>query len=474
MGRLMLWGAAALCACVGLANPALAERRVALVIGNGAYETVANLPNPPRDARAMANLFKAAGFDEVTVETDLGLAKMREKLRNFSRRAADADIAVVFYAGHGIEVGGHNYIVPIDAKLEFDTDVEDEAIDLDHILQQLESVKRLKLVILDACRENPFAPRMKSASRTRDIGRGLAPPERPSANTLIAYAAALGATAADGNGANSPFTTALLKNLTRPGLDVRLALGKTHDDVLAATDNRQEPYVYTSLGGDTLALAPPLDAPIDPSLPGPRANIEQSAFEAAMRADTISALELFLTQYSQSSSADIARRERDRLKSTNIVIGAIDPKAPSEPIAPNPEPSKPKIDLVEIARTLQSELKRVGCDPASTDGNWGPSSERALAQFNQRTRNAFDVKVASLEAIEGVRGRTDRVCPLECGAGKHLVNGQCIEIACKADEVLGTGGACERRRHPTRPIVDNVKVHPATGGCKVIGGQSFC
>ena len=256
MGRLMLLVAVGLCTCFGLANPAWSEKRVALVIGNGAYETVANLPNPPRDATAIANLLQAAGFDEVTLKTDLGVAKMRQELRDFARRAIDADIAAVFYAGHGIELGGHNYIVPIDAKLEFDTDVEDEAVDLDHILQQLAPVKRLKLVILDACRENPFAPRMRSVDRIRDIGRGLAPPERPSANTLIAYAAALGATASDGNGANSPFTTALLKNLTQPGLDVRLALGKTHDDVLAATDNRQEPYVYTSLGGETLALAP--------------------------------------------------------------------------------------------------------------------------------------------------------------------------------------------------------------------------
>jgi uncharacterized caspase-like protein len=149
MGRLLLLVAVALCTYFEVADPAWSQKRVALVIGNGAYETVANLPNPPRDAIAIASLLKAAGFDEVTVRTDLGLGQMRAEFRDFARRAVDADIAAVFYAGHGIEVGGHNYIVPIDAKLEFDTDAEDEALGLDHILQQLEPVKRLKLVGLN-------------------------------------------------------------------------------------------------------------------------------------------------------------------------------------------------------------------------------------------------------------------------------------------------------------------------------------
>jgi len=158
-----------------LAPCAHAERRVALVIGNGAYVSVANLPNPPRDATAIGDLFKTAGFDDVTVRTDLGIAQMRAVLREFVRKAADADIAAVFHAGHGIEVGGHNYIIPVDAKLELETDVEDEAIDLDRVLQQLEPVKRLKLVILDACRE--CAVSVKAA--TSDAGSPRPPARAP-------------------------------------------------------------------------------------------------------------------------------------------------------------------------------------------------------------------------------------------------------------------------------------------------------
>ncbi len=252
---------AALAPAVSLSPPAPAplvaplNKRVALVIGNGAYKSVPALPNPPRDAAAMAALFRAAGFDDVKIETNLGAAAMRAALRAFAEKVDD-DIAVVFYAGHGVEIGGHNYLVPVDAALRTDRDVEDEAIDLKRVLTLLAPVRRLKLVILDACRENPFASRMRMTVATREVQRGLKAPELRSSNTLVAYAAGEGAVANDGEGANSPFTRALLNNLTRPGLDVRIALGKVYDEVSQATHNRQEPAIYGQVGGDTLALAP--------------------------------------------------------------------------------------------------------------------------------------------------------------------------------------------------------------------------
>jgi uncharacterized caspase-like protein len=293
---------------VAFASAALAEKRIALVIGNGAYRSVANLPNPPRDAAAMGELFKAAGFDEVIVKTDLGVIEMKAQIRDFARRARDADIAAVYYAGHGIEIGGHNYLVPIDAKLEFDTDAEDEAVDLDRVLTQLESAKRLKLVILDACRENPFSTRIHG--QTRAIGRGLAPPSHQAGGTLVAYAAEIGETAADGDGEHSPYTTALLNNLTVPGKDVRLALGKVRDEVLKATDGRQSPSITGSLGGDDLWLVPPRAAPPPEDSAEKK---ELKAFDAAMRADTIASIDAFLASYPDGPSAEIARRERARL-----------------------------------------------------------------------------------------------------------------------------------------------------------------
>jgi hypothetical protein len=180
-------------------------------------------------------------------------------------------------------------------------------------LSQLESAKRLKLVILDACRENPFAPRIHG--QTRSIGRGFAPPSRQGADTLVAYAAAIGETAADGDGEHSPFTSALLNNLTLPGKDVRLALGRVRDEVLKATDGRQIPFITGSLGGDDLWLAPPAPAPapvVSPPEDSPEKK-ELKAFDAAMRADTIPAIDAFLASFPEGASAEIARRERARL-----------------------------------------------------------------------------------------------------------------------------------------------------------------
>lgn len=248
-------------------SPAAAEKRVALVIGESGYLHANALQNPKNDAEAIGGVLRGAGFDEVRVETDLGVSSLRRALREFAERAADADIAVVFYAGHGVEVEGKNYLVPVDASLASDYDVEDETIALERVLQALDPVKRLKLAILDACRENPFAARMRRTTASRSLGRGLAPPpERQGGATLVAYAARAGSVASDGTGRNSPFASALLHHLATPGLDVRLALGKVRDEVLAVTNGRQEPFLYGSLGGDNLALAS-AGAPIPPSAP---------------------------------------------------------------------------------------------------------------------------------------------------------------------------------------------------------------
>src|SRR2546426_9757590 len=201
---------------------ALADRRVALVIGNSAYQNVAKLSNPVRDANAIAGLFTSAGFDLVRVHRDLGIGELRRAIREFSRQTLDADIAVVFYAGHGIEFNGNNYLIPVDARLEQDLDVEDETVSLDRVLAVVDPAKRLRLVILDACRDNPFLRTMKRSMASRAIGRGLAQVEPGTSDTLIAFAARAGSIAVDGEGPNSPFTAALLKHIAEPGLDLRI------------------------------------------------------------------------------------------------------------------------------------------------------------------------------------------------------------------------------------------------------------
>src|ERR1700681_196620 len=264
-------------------QPALAEKRVALVLGNSAYQNVPRLPNPVNDGAVIAATLKDAGFDVVDSRHDLPAAETRRALRDFADRARDADIAVVYYAGHGMEVDGTNYLIPVDAKLERDTDVYDEAFSLDRVLLAIEPATRLRLVILDACRDNPFAKTMKRTVASRAVGRGLAKIEPTSPNTLIAFAAKAGSTASDGDSKNSPFTTALVKYLPRPGLDLRKVFGFTRDEVLKVTNNKQEPFVYGSLGGDDVSLVPaakpvvPAVAPGAPQMPAdPEAAIRRT------------------------------------------------------------------------------------------------------------------------------------------------------------------------------------------------------
>lgn len=250
-------------------SPAAAEKRVALVIGNGAYTKVPQLPNPPHDAAAMADMLRRTGFEIVESKTDIGVEAMRRALRDFSDEVRDADIAVVFYAGHGMEINGTNYLIPVDATIARDVDVEDEAVPLDRVLRTIEPARRLQLVILDSCRDNPFVRSMRrtlSASRSVRSGHGDIDERSLSPNTLVAYAQKAGATAEDGAGADSPYTMALLKHLPTPGLDIELALRRVRDEVLKATKNQQEPFKYGSLGGSEVPLVPS-SAPAQPPAP---------------------------------------------------------------------------------------------------------------------------------------------------------------------------------------------------------------
>src|SRR5262249_31863797 len=238
-----------------LSAPSAAEVRVALVIGNANYRAVGKLQNPPRDAAALAAGLRRLAFQTVQLSSDLSREGMISALRNFEREAQKADWAVVYFAGHGIEVGGVNYLVPVDAQLKVDKDVQDEAVPLDRVLSAIESAKKLRLVILDACPDNPFIASMKRSIASRSIGRGLAHIE-PEGGVLVADAAKHGQVALDGEGGNSPFVAALVKRLDTPGLDISLLFRLVRDDVLTATDRRQEPFVYGSLPGELLSFRP--------------------------------------------------------------------------------------------------------------------------------------------------------------------------------------------------------------------------
>jgi hypothetical protein len=253
------------------ASAANAERRVAFVVGNGAYKNVAQLPNPPVDAKAMASVLRNVGF-EVVEGTNLTRDKMTEKLLDFGKKAQGADVAVFFYAGHGIAISGTNYLLPVDADIKSEMDVKlGAAINIDLTLDQTMSDAKVKLVFLDACRDNPFAAKIKSNSATRSVSVGSGLAEMKSGEgTLIAFATGPGQTALDGQeGTNSPFTRALIANITTPGVEIQQAMTKVRAQVNEETNKGQLPWGHTNLIGSVYLNGAPATANASGPAPAP-------------------------------------------------------------------------------------------------------------------------------------------------------------------------------------------------------------
>jgi uncharacterized caspase-like protein len=233
----------------------ISESRIALIIGNSSYLAGSRLPNAQRDADMIAQTLREIGFTRVVVVNDADSSSMRRTLRDFSIEAEKADWAVVYYAGHGIEIGGTNYLIPVDARLANDRDAVFEAVPLEQVITSIEGARKLRLIILDACRDNPFIRQMTRSVASRSLGRGLARVE-PEGGMLVAYAAKAGQIAFDGEGQNSPFVRALAKRITEPGLEINMVFRAVRDDVLAATNKKQEPFVYGSLPNEAFYFRP--------------------------------------------------------------------------------------------------------------------------------------------------------------------------------------------------------------------------
>jgi tetratricopeptide (TPR) repeat protein len=225
------------------------QTRVALVIGNGAYQHVPQLTNPASDSALIAKTLRETGFSQVDEVHDMTREGLLAAIRAFEQKTQNADWSVIYFAGHGIEVAGQNYIIPVDATLKSERDVQDETISLNRLMAALEGTRGLKLVVLDACRDNPFANQMKRSDGTRSASRGLARVE-PAGGILVSYASKGGEVAEDGAGANSPFALALARRLREPNLEINKVFRLVRDDVLVATHRRQEPFTYGALGGE--------------------------------------------------------------------------------------------------------------------------------------------------------------------------------------------------------------------------------
>ncbi|OKO75284.1 caspase family protein [Bradyrhizobium sp. AS23.2] len=237
--------------------PATPGKHMALVIGNGAYAHVKALPNPPNDARAVAKSLRDIGFT-VSEGVDLNRIAMRKVTRDFLREAARAQVAVVYYAGHGVQVDGRNYLIPVDVELKAGSSMTEAMIDMDTIMAGLDDQVRTNILIFDACRNNPMAQQVASDGSNRGIegAPGLAAPASLGAGatlgagTLIAFATAPGQVALDGEGANSPFSAALSRHLVTPGLEVQQMLTRVRAEVVSSTKNKQVPWSNSSLLGE--------------------------------------------------------------------------------------------------------------------------------------------------------------------------------------------------------------------------------
>ena len=229
-------------------SPSANSSKIALVIGNGAYRNAPTLPNPPNDARAIANELRKANFQVIEV-TDVDRSGMERAILEFLQKASHADVRLLFYAGHGIQVDGNNYLVPVDATVENKSAALFELIDIDRILKGIDDQAHANIIILDACRDNPFETRI-APGRSIGRGSGLVGYQSVGTGTLIAFATSPGNTAADGTGAHSPFTTALIKYIGTPGLEVNQMLTRVRIDVAAATGKKQVPWANSSLLGE--------------------------------------------------------------------------------------------------------------------------------------------------------------------------------------------------------------------------------
>ncbi|MDN4988514.1 caspase family protein [Bradyrhizobium arachidis] len=544
-----------------LCGSAHAERRIALVMGNSAYKNVGKLSNPANDAALVGGMFKKAGFDWVDIRTDLKASEMRKALRDFGGRARDAEVAVIYYAGHGIELDGTNYLIPTDAALETDSDVLDEAVGLDRALFAVEPAKQLRLIILDACRDNPFAKTMKRTVAARAIGRGLAKVEPTSPNTMIAFAAKAGSTASDGDSKDSPFALALVERLPTPGLDLRKAFGFVRDDVLKNTSYQQEPYVYGSLGGDDVALVAAKPAPA--GLQASPQDAVRKDYELALQLGTRDGWTAFLSQYSEGFYSNLAKGQlnkiaaeearttatekarqaedekarliADRAKKTEQDKAAAAAKAAEDArlaaekakqveeakaaaaeqrrkeieaavakaladrqvaekkggsdadqkvaALPSPAPSpEPAQSPQELAKSVQSELRRVGCLADADSGEWSAKSQRSLTLFNKYAGTKLNTALASSDALDAIKARPSRVCPLVCDHGFRADGDTCVKIACRAGYRVNDDNECEKvqdkkpvaTREDTKKRDDERKKVEAAPAKPQATGQMYC
>ncbi|WP_374628301.1 caspase family protein [Pannonibacter indicus] len=405
-------------------SPALAKR-VALVMGNGAYVHTVALPNPANDARAMSAKLKDLGF-EVVAGYDLDYHAMRRTVAEFAKEARGADVALLFYAGHGMQVGGTNYLVPVDAKFDDETALDFETISADFVLRQMSNDVKVRMVFLDACRDNPLArtlARSMNPSRSAGVGAGLAElklQDQGGEGSVIAFATSPGDVALDGTGSNSPFTSALLRHIDAPDTPIQTVMTRVTGDVFKETGQKQRPWVNASLIGEVYLnrSAAPANATTETTVSQDAAAVasgtvpasatlawerEKALWDAAAAGGTVEDYNVYLAAYPTGSFADFARNQIKRIEAANAPASdevaaedgtadtggeaataegartqkAVAASAPSTSAATDDEASWSRFKRREI----QLRLNLAGYDSGTPDGVFGARSRAAIKEW---------------------------------------------------------------------------------------------
>jgi hypothetical protein len=435
------------CAVFLLCGPAQAEKRVAMVIGNGAYLNAPRLLTPLNDAADVAASLRRAGF-EVILATDLDKIAMDAATIQFAKAARVSDVAMFYYSGHALQFGGVNYLAPVDAKLTDEADLR-RMVRIDEIVSDLQQAKNLRVLVLDSCRDNPLADQLKRSigtTRALPLQNGLAKIDSPQ-GMIVAYATQAGRTAEDGTGRNSPYTAAFLKNIDAQE-EIGTIFRRISADVYETTRRTQLPELSLSLIGE-FYLHGKTDFVTSQNTSA--ADAVRSDFEAAQNVNTAVGWNTFLSMHPVGLYAELAKESRARIASLNP--DAL-PTAPETTIG-----SKSTLADTGVPKMLQAELQRVGCSTGALDEVWGGPAQKALELFNKNAGTKFSVKLASVEALDAVRSRVGRVCPLFCEHGYKADHEKCSKIVCEPGLELGDDNTCHRidRRNTATDMVKQRK-----------------
>jgi hypothetical protein len=468
-----------------------AERRVALVVGNSAYVNATALRNPRNDAADIAETLKKLGF-EVDIGLDLDQRGFAQTIEKFGRDLEGADVGLFFYAGHALQINEKNYLVSTAAKLENEFLITSETMELEPIIRLMESKASINLIFLDACRNNPLADNLRrslaATKRSGSLGRGLARIESTGRDTLVAFAAAPGQEAADGSDRNSPFTSALLKHLPQPGLEVSVMLKEVAADVRRDTRNSQRPQQLSDMTrtfyfaqADTAASTKTVVAKQEtPSAPPSNTDrsLDVAYWNSAQSANDCESVRTYLQRFPDGAFVDLAKLAERRLCTPGRRVtvepdpAPLTPAPPAVTLAPAPavaEPPPPaaiapppassntlsvtdnpvpttdtaqpniaalpeiarlstETDSRTLTRNIQLELVRLGCYSGRTEGEWEKPTKDAITKFNRYAHARLGTDEPSDDLISALRGHDERVCPLICARGFRAQGDNCVTI----------------------------------------------